>query len=81
MPCRDWEDIPRVYGHGQATANSEIGQYKTDIAKLKNQNHRLARLLCSACKLIVEAGVRDKMPKDLSEWWWAHDKADRKNQK
>jgi hypothetical protein len=81
MPCRDWEIIDRVHGEGKASADAEAGHAKLDIAKLKSRNTKLAQLLCAACKLIVEEGAREKMPKELSDWWWTHDKADRKRRK
>jgi hypothetical protein len=81
MPCRDWEHIPRITAEGNATTEAQLTMLKSDIGKLQNKNNTLAQLLCTACKLLVENKLRDKMPKALSDWWWAHDKADRKRNK
>jgi hypothetical protein len=66
MPCRSYEDEYPV-----------PGRYRNEIT-LKENNDKLAALLCEACKLVDSSGY--KMSNKLQEWWDAHQEADKKAQ-
>jgi hypothetical protein len=74
MPCRD-------YDLDNSLSEDERTNLKTDIKKAKQRADDNARLLCEACQIITNNNLKDSMSKELSNWWWKHDKQDRKRTK
>ena len=69
MPCRDYESDDWDYDNSR------------EVAKLKKQVDRLARIACKAMDELVKSGYADFLllkDDEVREWWEAHQEADRK---
>ena len=71
MPCRDYESDNWDYDNSR------------EMAKLKKQVDRLARIACKAMTALEESEKEDFLllkDEEVREWWAAHKEADRKEQ-
>lgn len=62
MPCRDWDE-PLSSDDMNAVQNA-----KSDLKRVVEKNHMLARLLCEAGNMLIKQGMNDKMSEELSDW-------------
>ena len=70
MPCRDYESD--AWGNTNSTR---------EVAKLKQQADKLARIACKAMDALEANGVEDFLllkDNEVREWWAQHKEADRK---
>lgn len=70
MPCRDYE----------SDSWSSIDNSR-ELAQLKKQADKLARIACKAMTALEESGKEDFLllgDDEVREWWMAHKEADRK---
>lgn len=73
MPCYDHRGDKDM-----SVAEERINNLKLDMKKIRSKRNDLARLLCESCQLLVDSDLKNQMSQELSDWWWEHDKADRK---
>ena len=69
MPCRDYESDNWSYDNSR------------EVAKLKKQADKLARIACKAMDALEESGIEDLLllkDDEVREWWLKHKEADRK---
>jgi len=74
MPCRDWDE-PLSSSNMNAVQNA-----KSDLKRVVQKNHLLARLLCEAGNLLIENNLNKNMSEELISWLERHNISDKENQ-